>query len=48
MPPGQVVNVVGYVIELTSPDGDVWTADAVQEDFTEPPDIAEFLNSKPS
>jgi hypothetical protein len=48
MPPGQVVRVVGYVIELDTPDGEVWVAEAVQEDFTEPPDVVEFLKSKPA
>jgi hypothetical protein len=47
MPPGQVVRVVGYIIELDTPDGETWVAEAVQEDFTDPPDIEEFLKSRP-
>ncbi|WP_156764132.1 hypothetical protein [Mycobacterium sp. 852002-50816_SCH5313054-b] len=47
MPPGYEVRVVGYIIEMDTPDG-TWVAEATQEDFTEPPDIEEFLASKPA
>jgi len=28
--------------------GEVWVGEAVQEDFTKPPDVEEFLKSKPT
>ncbi|MCV7445247.1 hypothetical protein H7K33_23710 [Mycobacterium paraense] len=42
MPPGHEVRVIGYIIEMATPDG-TWVAEAVQEDFTEPTDIKAFL-----
>ena len=48
MPHGSAVRVVGYVIEMTTPMGEVWVGEAVQEDFTKPPDVEEFLKSKPT